>query len=396
MEVFKPKRTDPATRKTVESRHYYYDFFEDGQRYQGSTKLGDYRKAQRFAEELRIKIRLGDVDPATGRPFKTIEVPTLRAFSEDFLKSVRTKNADKPSTVDFYEKKMKYLLQFSPLADAQLDQIDAQLLDSFREHRSKAVSLASVNRELTTLRKALYLALEWNKISRVPKFNINTQDENKRDFVLSDAKERDYLARAPQPLRDAATVLLDTGLRVGELLALVWPDVDFVSGTRGIIRIREGKTKNAKRTVGLTTRARTILEARYATRKSEWVFTNEAGDGPLSIFTLEGQHREVRDALGLGALVLHSFRHTAATRLGEAGAEAVELMHAFGWGSLDIAARYDPSTQAMTQAASDRLESRVQKALPSRSNKRRKRSGASKTPCKVPVPVTRRFQAHAG
>lgn len=357
MKVHKP------TRNGQESRFFYYDFILDGHRYQGSTKLRDRRKAERLVESLRSKIRLGEVDAETGKPFRIAAVPTFREFSKRFMASVNTRSAQKPATISFYAAKLARLLEFTPLADAPLDKIDEQFIESFVQHRSQAVAAGSVNRELATLRKALRLAHTWKIITRPPKVTL-LSGERHCDFVLTDAQERAYLAAAPQPLRDAATLLLDTGLRVGELLALRWQDGSFTNGTRGSIHIRDGKSPNAKRDVGLTTRARAVFEARQAGRTSEYVFTNEAGNAPLSIYTLENQHNRVRKALGLRGMVIHSFRHTVATRLGEAGAEAVEIMRALGHGSLAISQRYAHSTAKMAENAANRLEARNQKALP--------------------------------
>ncbi|HEY6265232.1 MAG TPA: hypothetical protein VIW93_10555 [Candidatus Acidoferrum sp.] len=38
-------------------------------------------------------------------------------------------------------------------------------------------------------------------------------------------EEKSYLDAAPEPLRDVAILILDTGLRLGETLALKWSDV---------------------------------------------------------------------------------------------------------------------------------------------------------------------------
>jgi len=60
----------------------------------------------------------------------------------------------------------------------------------------------------------------------VPKIGKPTlKDERQRDFVLSATDEPKYLEACPQPLRDAALLMLDTGLRLGEVLALTWPDI---------------------------------------------------------------------------------------------------------------------------------------------------------------------------
>jgi integrase len=51
--------------------------------------------------------------------------------------------------------------------------------------------------------------------------------ERNREFVLAANQEKRYLGKCPQPLHDVAVLILDTGLRVGEALALRWADVQL-------------------------------------------------------------------------------------------------------------------------------------------------------------------------
>ena len=92
--------------------------------------------------------------------------------------------------------------------------------------RRKVVSPGACNRELATLRRALRRAYEWKRLDRVPRIRL-LPGERVREFVLRYAQEALYLEFAPQPLSDAAMLILDTGLRVGEALALEWVDVHF-------------------------------------------------------------------------------------------------------------------------------------------------------------------------
>jgi integrase len=359
MAVFRPKRNGDRRGR------FHYDFYINGRRYQGSTGLADRRKAERYVEELKAKIRLGEVDEH-GKPLQKPEAPTLRDFEEQFIKSIETRSAEHPETVEFYKTKMRRLLEFTPLAGARLTQIDERLIESFVQHRRRAVSPGSVNRELATLRRALRLAYAWRLVDRVPKISL-LPGEKAREFVFSDSQEAAYLAIAPQPLRDAAVILLDCGLRVGELLRLKWSDVclePVADMPYGCLRILRGKSRNAPRELPITSRVRAILETRQAGNKSPFVFTNESGSGPLSVFTLEAQHARIRKILKLDGAVIHSFRHTCATRLGEDGLDAVAIMHFMGHGSLSVSQRYVHKTAAMIARAGAALEARNQKALP--------------------------------
>ena len=184
--------------------------------------------------------------------------------------------------------------------------------------------------------------------------------ERTRDFVLSVDQEQAYLAAAPYPLKDAAVLMLDTGLRVGEALGLQWPDIHLTApnGAKfGYLEVREGKSRSASRKLPLTDRVRSMLLR--LPRVSAWLFTNERMDGPLSIHTLESQHRRTREALGLPVgFVLHSLRHTFGTKLGEEGVDIFTLMRIMGHSTVEMTKRYVHPTSKMMTRAFAKLEAR--------------------------------------
>jgi integrase len=163
--------------------------------------------------------------------------------------------------------------------------------------------------------------------------------------------------------------MLDTGLRVGEVLSLEWSDVHMAPvGTAGFgfIHASQGKSKNATRNLSLIPRVRAMLESRHASRRSVWVFTDEPGTGPLPIWTLEDQHKRVKAALRLPAdAVIHSFRHTFGTRLGEAGADAFTIMRAMGHSSVVVSQKYVHPTPEAMELAVERLNAANEKAMAS-------------------------------
>jgi len=289
-----------------------------------------------------------------------ITIPTLREFQSRFMDSVKTRCAEKPLTIEFYQSKFDRLLEFTPWADSRLDQIDEGMLESYAQHRSNAVCVASVNRELATLRKALRLALKWNVIDRVPSFSLVSEDGRERTFVLSQPQEQIYLEFAPSLLHDMAILMLDTGLRVGEVCSAEWADIHLepAPGAKfGYIHVPRGKTRHAKRNVPLTGRLRAMLETRQQNRKARWVFPSQDGSGPVSRFTVRCQHQVLRKSQKLPAdFVIHSLRHTALTRLGESGAGAFEIMKAAGHSSVTVSQKYvHPSPESMERAF-ERLE----------------------------------------
>ena len=176
-----------------------------------------------------------------------------------------------------------------------------------------------------------------------------------RDFVLSQQQENDYLNAAPQPLKDVAILLLETGLRLGEALALNWTDIelDAANGKKlGYLFVREGKSKNARRHVSLTSRAQEMLVNRSLESISEYVFANHAGN-PYLVTSLDHIHKKVRAVLELPKdCVIHSLRHTFLTRFGEAGADAFTFKKVAGHSSVTISERYIHPTPEARNAPS--------------------------------------------
>lgn len=340
---------------------YWYHFYFNGEHIQASTKQGNPRTARQIEAARRTSLAKGEVGIKEKLP-----VPKLSAFATRFRESIATRSAAHPATVTFYNSKLDRLLEFQPLSSARLDRIDESLIDRYVEHRRQTVAPASVNRELATLRKALGLAYKWKLIDRIPTVT-KLQGERIREFVLSHEQEEKYLAAAPEPLCDAATLLLDTGLRVGELCALEKTDVnlDPANGAKfGYLQVRSGKSKNAARTVSLTARASDMLRARMTSNDSVWVFPGK-GDGPFLATSLNHQHTKVRTTLGLpDDFVIHSLRHTFLTRLGECHVDSFTLMRIAGHSSVTVSQRYvHPSDEAMERAF-ERLEMSQNRPVP--------------------------------
>jgi integrase len=370
MAVYRPKYRDPLTGELKPTAVYWYEFVRDGKRHRASTGVENKREAMNIEAAEKTNLARGMVGIAEREP-----APTLKEFSTVFMKQIEIDCASKPATISFYRIKTNRLLEHATLAQARLSDIDESMIESYKRTRrgtiskhGKALSPASVNRELATLRRALRMAHEWKKIDRVPRIRL-LRGEVTREFVLARDAESAYIEALPEGMRDFATFLIDTGLRVGEALRLDWSAVSFRESP-GSLRVKPLDSKNHKpRTVPLTKRARTILDRLKA--KSGLVFRSAEG-GRLYHTWLDQQHAAVRTALKLPAeFVLHSLRHTFGTRLGEAGADAFTIMKLMGHSSVVVSQKYvHPSTDAM-KAAIARMDESV---LPKESTKVERRS----------------------
>jgi integrase len=385
-------------------RTYWFHFWWKGEHVQRSTRQGNPRVARTLEATHRTALAKGEAGIEDRKP-----TPTLKDFSQRFIDYVQTRSAEKPKTVEFYAQQMARLLEFERLATARVDAIDESLIEKFVQWRSqqtsraganrspkkkktspqKTISAGTVNRSLATLRKLLRLAHEWRVINRVPRIRLLPGERN-REFILSHAQERLYLDMAPQSLKDVATLVLDTGLRIGEGLALDWLNVHLepASGARfGYLHVRDGKSRFARRNVPLTARARAVLESRKAGSKTPWVFAEDSG-GPMLNSSLDHLHKERRETLKMPTeFVLHSLRHTYGTRLGEAGADAFSIMRLMGHSSVTVSQRYVHPTPEALERAVERLEGLNQRATKSLAEGAKRQLPAT-IPATVPEPVS--------
>jgi integrase len=333
---------------------YWFHFWFNGQHVQRSTKQGNPNVARTIESAYRTALAKGEVGIFERKP-----APTLKEFKQRFIETIEVRSAAKPKTVEFYKQQLARLLDFEPLSKSRLDRIDESLIESYVKRRSETVAAATVNRSLATLRRALRLAQEWRVIDRVPRIRLLAGERN-REFTLSHAQEPGYLAAALQPLGDISLLILDTGLRVGEAIALDWPNVhtEPVGDAKfGYVRICEGKSATSRRNVPLTVRARAMLLSRKSQASSFRVFTGPDG-APLLVSSLDHQHKRLRAALKLSReFVLHSLRHTYGTRLGEAGADAFTIMRLMGHSSVTVSQRYVHPTPEALERAVERLDS---------------------------------------
>lgn len=286
-------------------------------------------------------------------------------FSERFMGAIETQCSDKPATVTFYRSKLSYLLK-SNLAKTRLDAIEEDAIEGYKNARTRtisrrgtALSVASVNRELATLRRLLRMAHEFKMIWRVPRIRL-IRGEGSREFVLSPELEPVYLAACQEPLKDIALLLLDTGLRLKEATSLDIEQVHLnpAAGAKfGYLTVGRKKSKNSKpRNVPLSPRCVDMLWRRCRDHSKGNVFLR--GDGkPLPSSGIDHQHDQVRKLLKLPAeFVVHSLRHTFGTRLGESGADPFTIMKLMGHSSITVSQKYVHPSPESIELAYERLQ----------------------------------------
>jgi len=158
----------------------------------------------------------------------------------------------------------------------------------------------------------------------------------------------DVLSRGQRKGYPAIALMIETGLRVGEVLALRWQDVQLsrkrINVRNTVVRLANKKqsfvqdsvkSESSRRSVPLTPTAICLLEDLFVTKRSEWVFTNSDGER-LSYEALRYQTRKACTEAGIEYRGEHVFRHTFATNCYHRGIDVKILSRLLGHADVNI------------------------------------------------------------
>lgn len=251
-------------------------------------------------------------------------------------------------------------------------------LEKYKEHRlatpivftnkagevtkSRPRTIASVNRELMHLRAILRKAQKEGWLLRSPFEEhdslIRMSDERRRERTLSYAEETKLLDACVKPrahLRPILVCALATGMRLGEILKLHWPDVDLENR---VIRIVSTNTKTLNERPAPITRP--LLEELKRLRA-------ESPDDTGSVFGVSSNvKRGFRKACeiagikhgGIDGLTFHCLRHTAGTRMVKQGMELSTVARILGHSDVRTTYRYISADSDVMDKAREALEFR--------------------------------------
>lgn len=140
-------------------------------------------------------------------------------------------------------------------------------------------------------------------------------------------------------LRDALELLLYTGLRRGELLALRWADCDLEGGVAHVRSTTAYTPKSRRpRAVPLSRESVAILRTRFSSKRGP--FLNAEGPA-LSPERLTKGFKALAERGHLGELRLHDLRHAFATRsLCDLKADVLTVQTVMGHSDVSVTRRY--------------------------------------------------------
>jgi integrase len=225
------------------------------------------------------------------------------------------------------------------------------------QQRSGAISAKTINNARAALSGALADANRHGLLPRNPcQFVAPLPIEHHELDYLRLAEIDRYLDACAAHFRPLAELLIGTGARISEALALTWPDIDLEQGTVHIYRQQPRRGDNTRPPKGK--RSRTVLigprltyalnthrgTAEHPGNRPDWLFicprpfrgryAKRPATDPPSRRTVHEWHRHALTAAELRDMPLHALRHTAAASWLNTGHNLIFVAHQLGQGSI--------------------------------------------------------------
>ena len=297
----------------------------------------------------------------------------------DWLTTIK-QPALKPSSFDRLEQTVR--LQIIPrLGDYTLGEITDQVIKKeLIDPMMKTYAASTAKKAYDAMHSFLNYAafcrqIDFNPMAMMkpPKAadyaEANSEEEDNSNIIVLDKEDRKKLREMAEfrwktglkglryPMGWAFILIMNTGMRMGEALALKWDDVDLkkkeVSVTKNMITIKNRdvgekkqklviqntpKSKKSRRTIPLNNEAIHALEQLKETpgTKEDGFIIHTAKGGAMMPRNFEATLTLLCKAAKIEPIGVHALRHTFASRLYEKGVDVKVISELLGHSSVDI------------------------------------------------------------
>lgn len=231
--------------------------------------------------------------------------------------------------------------------------ISAENLNKYISELNNSLSYSMVKSIKGLINRSLQYAYNSEKLQEPCIINAKLKSQNKRKVEALTRVEQRKIERYILAKKDyyhyGIVISLFTGLRLGELLALTWQDVDFknkliyITKTYNLaikdhkcITIQDcPKTQSSIREIPLSKKLMEVLQELKTQTKSEFVVSSKKGTQVLPR-AYQKSFETLLKNLCIKHYGFHSLRHTFATRLLESGIDVKTISELMGHSSPTI------------------------------------------------------------
>jgi integrase len=281
-------------------KNWYIDYYLKGRRKR--RKIGPPKKlAQQVLQDVHVKIAKGEylgVYDEKKIPFEEFSQQYL-TYSEANKARSTYRRCDQVSfghLTPFFEG--RYIFEITP-----------RLIEKYKAARLKKVAPAMVNRELSCLKHMYTKAIEWGylKINPAKTVKLLKEPPGRLRYLRPDEAKK-LVEACHSYLRSIVITALNTGMRKGEILALLWKDVDLENRK---VTVRNTKN-NQTRVIPINKTLYQELANLSKGSDGEYVFSN--GNGHRIGDIKKGFSLALRRA-GIEDFYFHDLRHTFGSHL---------------------------------------------------------------------------------
>lgn len=296
-----------------------------------------------------------------GAPAKDVGV-SFDTYALSWVESTLEVSDRKASTKTLYAGLTKTHIIGSQLGALRLKKITPPAVERFLLALRKSGKSGSTIRQIYTIGRAILdAAVRDGLLARNPFAAVKRPKVTATEAAYLSPDQVAALLKAAEPSRYAAmfALLVNTGLRRGEALALRWPDVDLtnkrarVRGTLarvdGDLVVTATKSERSNRTIPLSEPAAGVLKAVKVRQAAERLRAGSVWTDTGYVFTTElGQPCDPRNALRalkvaaaaahLDGIGLHTLRHSAASVMLSAGVPLKVVSDLLGHSGIAITA----------------------------------------------------------
>lgn len=313
---------------------WWVDFRFNRKRYRKPSPDNTRDGAKAYETHLRYKLTRGEPIDAEEKRIN------FKDFAESWFETY-VKNNNKHSEIISKESILRVHLipYFGRLA---VNNIGSLHVERYKTTKLKeGLSAKSINNHLSVIRKSLQCAVEWDVLKARPVIKQLKTPPQKYDFLTKE-ECRQLISNAEGAWRDMIKVVLGTGLRFGELIALTWDDIDFkkaeVTVKQAFAKGVLGSPKSNKiRYIPMTQFVYDTLKGMNG--KEGYAFSDLNSQPLKQIACLKKLHQICKKA-GLRKIGWHVLRHTFASQLAQRGANLVAIQGLLGHSDIRTTMRY--------------------------------------------------------